>query len=189
MYTTNTNDSDDLKAIISSLSTSKKFSLCKIHQINNSKTNKLHRSLISVYYSEIVNMKSPNKSKLIGTLSLVKSMMMTCDLLVYFPSLMIHIFNLIHRKNELKFQKIPPNHLNRILSNRLRGDYKMKCIEIKNCRKTLDFSIASAIDYVQLNLINYERMMLNQKCEDMQSTSKFLAYLRHNVLQRGDYIT
>jgi hypothetical protein len=77
--------------------------------------------------------------------------------------------------------------------------------ELKNNRKTLDFFIASVLEYVDLNLINNkkeneidrsitrgsnnERMMINQKVEDMQSTTKFLAYLLHDVLQRGDYVT
>jgi hypothetical protein len=155
----------------------------------------------------ITNTNGSDDLKAIISLSLVKSMMITCDLLVYFPTLIKHKYIKFHRKNELiiktiiasivriinvfelKFQKILPNHLNGILSNHLRGDYKMKCIEIKNHNKTLDFSIASTIDYVKLNLINCKRMILNQKGEDMQSTSKFLAYLRHNDVNRGDYIT
>ena len=142
--------------------TSKNFSLCKIHQINNSKSSNLHQSLIPGCYSETVNMKSPNKSKLIGTLSLVKSMVITCDLLVYFPAIIKHKYIKIHVNNELNKPKFIGSITNKIVNR-------------------IDRSITSGS--------NNKRMMINQKGEDMQSTSKFLAYLRHSVLQRGDYIT
>ena len=146
--------------------TSKNFSVCKIHQINNSKSkiSKFNQSIASRYWRWIhtSGVFPTNKSKLIGALSLVKSMVITCDLLVYFPAIIKHKYIKIHVNNELNKPKFIGSITNKIVNR-------------------IDRSIKSGS--------NNKRMMINQKGEDMQSTSKFLAYLRHSVLQRGDYIT
>jgi hypothetical protein len=130
---------------------------------------------------------SEYKSKLIGSTSLVKLIQMLKQNICFKTLHTTGLTVFTHQWYKSKFfqaHKLKPQY-----SNILLEDYKMKCIEIKNCRKSLDFSITSVIDYVLLNLINCERKIINRKGEDMQSTSKFLAYLRHNVLQRGEYIT